>query len=342
MIFPNPPGLEELEAMGHGAPAAGQEGANANSKGRKSPSNQHLQIIHESSPPPLPVPAQQHDGRLAALEKYMKELNEEISKKDERIGELESQLRMVRVWADDFAGSLKSKPGVESEQGNGDSTGDLQKQLTRLQSKIENGFRALEANAYEMKIKAEEAEIAKNKALEFTATTLANTSAVAPQQQQQQQQRRPRAGSDRSRTNMHNNHSNESSLTTHHSNHSDLNMMLNDSLVELDHQISLTGSSSSSMGSNSSTTPDMNDRRARSPSVPHQYHRQDLPRGTSRSRQAGGAQQLQPQQQHQLPQQQQQHDNKDDLALGDAQEEIRRLNLMVDELERLIRLKMNV
>jgi hypothetical protein len=272
----------------------------------------------------------------------MKELNEDISKKDERIGGLESQLRMVQVWADDFAGSLKTtRLGVDQSTGDNDREGmSLQKQLTRLQSKIENGFRVLEANAYEMKVKAEEAELAKNKALEFTATTLANSSVVTGQHQHQQQ--RPRAGSNRTRGNHNNTHIDNQPFTQHN-NHSDLNMMLNDSLVELDHQISLTESSSPSVGS---STPDLHDqhhhhhhRRARSPSVPHQHqHQHQQPvRRLSRSKQLtpnGSSSSLL------TPQQQEANDEQ--LALGNAQEEIRRLNMMVDELERLIHLKINV
>ncbi|KAG0378342.1 hypothetical protein BGX24_004119 [Mortierella sp. AD032] len=72
---------------------------------------------------------------------------------------------------------------------------------------------------------------------------------------------------------------------------------------------------------------DHSHRRARSPSVTQQHHRTPEPTA--------------PQQQlhHHL---QSQQETRDELALGDAQEEIRRLNAMVDELERLIRVKMNV
>ncbi|KAF9099056.1 hypothetical protein BGX23_004298 [Mortierella sp. AD031] len=366
MIFPNPPGLDEYEA----ASAAGTDGAKGRKipPGRKSPSGNHRQVVHESSPSPPPL--QQDDARLAAMEKYMKELNEEISKKDERIGELESQLRMVQVWVDDFARSMKPSKSEGEEEGQDYERGaTLQKQLVRLQTKIENGFRILEASAYEMKVKAEEAEATKNKALEFTATTLAN-SAVAtghPPQQQPQPQPQPqiqqpqplvgRTRTGRSRAHLHDNNNNNNnnnnggnqrqSFIQHSNEHSDLNMILNESLLELEHQLSLTESSSPSIGSHTSSTPDLHERRgARSPSVTRQGG--DMPRGLARSRQV---QQQQQQHHHhqrqqtppppQQQQQQQQGGGKDELALGDAHEEIKRLNTMVDELERVIRVRMN-
>ncbi|KAF9930838.1 hypothetical protein FBU30_011205 [Linnemannia zychae] len=329
MIFPNPPGLEDLEALNQ-AIVNNEDSSHT----RKSPSAQHLQIIHDPNPPPLQQ--SQHDARLAALEKYMEELNEEISKKDEKIGELESQLRMIQIWTRDFAASLKKTKSVNHTTKNGQNTEEtnLQKQLTRLQADIENGFRELEATAYELKIKADESELAKNKALEFAATTLNNSNTV------QYTQQRPRAGSNRSRTN-NSIGSGRDSPFMQQNNQSDLNMVLNDSLLELDHQISLTGSSSPSVGSNASPSPDISHdhhyRRARSPSVPHQ-HRADMNRGISRTRQpSSNLATTQPQQYQQYLQ-----ESKDETALGDAQEEIRRLHLMIDELENLVRHKINV
>ncbi|KAF9191224.1 hypothetical protein BGZ50_009570 [Haplosporangium sp. Z 11] len=337
MIFPNPPGLDEMVNMNMTV-----NGPEPSAKGRKSPSaTQHMQP-KESTPP---LQQQQHDARLAALENYMKELNEEISKKDERINELESQLRVVKAWTDEFAGSLQSKLGVDNtaeipSTSHEENKETLQKQLARLQSKIENGFRALEANAHDLKIKAEEAEEAKNKALEFTATTLANSSIVTnqtnprPSTHQQQHPTRMRNQYNRSKT----------SLNEHqHHNNMDLNMVLNESLLELDHQISLdhqhqnsSTSSSSSSNSPGTPTPDMingqharlsrNDSIGRRGKGSIQQQRQDLIRRVSRSKQHLTDHEA--------------SEPKDELVIGDAHEEIKRLNAMVDELERLVRLKL--
>ncbi|KAF9921089.1 hypothetical protein BGZ65_010656, partial [Modicella reniformis] len=193
MIFPNPPGIEDYPSLmanyvqlydASGAaetPAGGQKSTVA------------VQHTPQSGNPTLPTPLQQleeqHDARLATLEDYMKELNEEISKKDERISELESHLRMIKVWTEEFAGALKSRFGSDGIERSTEQPCEvssltslkLQKQLAQLQVRIEEGFRALEASVHELKAKAEEAEIAKNKALEFAATTLANTTVVTGQ-----------------------------------------------------------------------------------------------------------------------------------------------------------------
>ncbi|KAI8595412.1 Up-regulated during septation-domain-containing protein [Dissophora ornata] len=344
MIFPNPPGLEDLAAINgggsNGASNAAALGSEAplrirkSASGRKSPSKAQQQQIKDTSLPPLQQ--QQRDTRLAALENYMKELNDEITKKDERVIYLESQLRMIKVWADDFAGALRVKIDVDNSPDNvrpykdSSSSPKLQMQLGQLQARIEDGFRAMEANAHELCIKAHEAEIARNKALEFTASTLANTSIVATQlslarsssssntsadsgeltlpselrSQQQNPYYRQRGPYNRSRTGVND--------------MSGLNAAINESLLELDQQISSSSSSSISLVS-SGTPPTSQDginkgSRTRSPVQQRQ-----------RSRPRGGADQKQPPQ--------------DDLVIGDANEEIRRLNAMVDELERLVKLK---
>jgi hypothetical protein len=318
MIFPNPPGMEDYPGLMAG-------GALPNGLSASSLSATHLPMLQVEPTPP-------HSPRLTALEDYMKELNEEISKKDERISDLESQLRMVGVWADEFSGSLKTKfsnAAVSTEP-------KLHKQLVQLQERIEEGFRSLEANAHEMKIKAEEAETARNKALEFAATTLANTTAVTSrlarssstsslgdsdgryrsrQQEHQASSSPPRSRGpyNRSKTPLHDPHSTQN-------NYSDLNMVLNESLLELDHQISLDHQQQQSMfldpkGRQPLSRENSTSRRAGSP----------VQRRSSRTKPRGGNHQ--------------QH-SKDDYVIDDVHQEIKRLNAMVDELERLVKLKM--
>ncbi|KAF9359627.1 hypothetical protein BGX26_011873 [Mortierella sp. AD094] len=350
MIFPNPPGLEEYPGVMTNGTAKGTGASSA--RGLRPPSPPQQQ-----QPPRVPTPPpqqQQHAARLTALENYMKELNEEISKKDERISQLESQLRLIKIWADDFAGSLRSRIGVDNnsvgdeptsaKQAGAESSAKLQKQLAHLQSRIEDGFRALETNAHELKAKAQEAELAKEKALEFAATTLANTSVMAVpagdlarssssssvgesesprsrfRQIDQQQGSRLRNPFSRSKSSLNESHHPQ----TNHSNNSDLNVVLNESLLELDLQLSSSSSANRSVvpthdvvngkgrqlsGENSAS------QRAMSPT-----QRQELTSRTPRSKQ--------------------QPESKDDFVIGDANEEIRRLNAMVDELERLMKLKM--
>ncbi|KAF8980968.1 hypothetical protein BGZ46_003428 [Entomortierella lignicola] len=328
MIFPNPPGLGE-------PPNSGQK---------------LLQLPQQQPRTPTPPlqQQQQHAASMAALEGYIKELVEDINKKDEHIGQLESQLRLIKVWADDFSGSLGSKLGVDNNSQIGESTSVmqsgtesspiLQKQLAQLRSRIEDGFRALEANAHELKSKAQEAEAEKNKALEFAATTLANTTVVAgptgepagssstssvggsesprskSRQIEQQQGSRLRNPLNRSKTSLNESRPHQ----TNHSNNSDLNMVFNESLLELDLQLSTSSSANS-------PTPDVAAGRvqqsSRDDSTKSPMQRQELTRRTSRSKQ--------------------QPENKDELLIGDAHEEIKRLNAMVDELERLVKLKLN-
>ncbi|KAF9437370.1 hypothetical protein BGZ76_001038 [Entomortierella beljakovae] len=301
MIFPNPPGLEDYSGV----------------------ALQKQQQLAPRAPSPLSQQNHQQTAQLAALEKYMKELNEDISKKDERIGQLESQLRLIRVWADDFSQSLKvfglsnnstANKSTSAEQKGPDSSVKLQKQLAQLQTRIEDGFRALEANAYELKTKAQDAELAKNKALEFAATTLANSSVIGPlersssnsstgdsdipRSKSRQKDQGPRVRSPFSRSK--NSQNNSPYPQTHQNSNSDLNVVLNESLLELDSQLS---SSPDTIG------------KGRQPRGEQQ--RRDSTKDTKPT------------------------ETKDELVIGDAHAEIKRLNAMVDELERLVMLKMN-
>ncbi|KAF9173640.1 hypothetical protein BGX21_000289 [Mortierella sp. AD011] len=294
MIFPNPPGLGEIPGMVTNGTAKSTEVSSA--QGQRPPSPPQTQPQPGVPTPPL---QQQHAARLTALENYMKELNEEINKKDERISQLESQLRLIKTWADDFAGSLRSRIGVDNssicdehasaKHDGAQSPAKLQKQLAHLQSRIEDGFRALETNAHELNTKAREAELAKEKALEFAATTLANTSAIAipaadlaqsPSSSSVGESESPRSRLrgpfSRSKSSL-----NESRYPqTNHSNNSDLNVVLNESLIELDLQLS----SSSSANSSAAPTLDRMNGKGRQYSTESPTQRQEQARQVSRSK----------------------------------------------------------
>ena len=342
MIFPSPPGLEELQGYGNASEVSPAQ-------------NSYEQLLRNrplGTPPSLPSPAMskiQQEQQLLSLENYMRELNEEILKKDERVIDLEGLLRMVKLWTEEFSASVQRKLGVDNSVRRSESPSSLalMKQLEQLQSQIENGFRALEANAHEHKLKAEEAELAKDKALEFTAMTLANSSAVVTQPQRYLNNGRLSSESNdgsasrRNRTRDYHNdnsHSHQDSRPrglnvirskantnndlphTLHKNHSDLNLVLNESLLELDLQIA---------------------REMDNQHPSHHHHNRDHhPNNASSSnlhrnnpthpggRNGAGQRGADP------------SSSNEQLVIGDANVEIKRLNSMVDELERLLMEKM--
>ncbi|KFH72420.1 hypothetical protein MVEG_02711 [Podila verticillata NRRL 6337] len=378
MIFPNPPGVEGLESVRPKGDnemylQVGSEPTND----RRSPM-QH-QMLQQRQQEQLQKEQQE---RLNALENYMKELNEDINKKDERVQDLESQLRLVEAWLDDFSSSAQQHigPGVDLLLDASQSEGQeysLQSKMQRLQLKIENGFRTLERDMYQLRSKAEVAEEAKNAALEFTAMTLANSAEhntsghYSPSQGQNEANGSTHLRRTRSRRNDPSHTHDPSSGTSRyrepgaryraypsdqqHPSNTDLNMLLNDSLLELDLQLSMDNSHSSnnrhrnhnhhqnnsfsedtSSSGSSSTAPTVYDQvgansghltRNNSVSESKLQPRLGLNRSVSRTK---------PQQQQPISPEAQ----KDGLVIGDAHEEIRRLNAMVDELERLVQMKL--
>lgn len=378
MIFPNPPGVEGLESgMPKGDNGMHLQVGSESANGRRSPMQyQMLQQRQQEQQ------QREQQERLSALEDYMKELNENISKKDERVQELESQLRLVQAWLEDFSSSAQQHigPGVDllldASQREGQEY-SLQSMMQRLQLKVESGFRTLEREMHELKLKAEIAEEAKNAALEFTAMTLANSAEhntsghYSPNQGQNGANGSTHLRRTRSRRKENApSHTHDPSSGTsrhrepgaryraypsdqHHPSNTDLNMLLNDSLVELDLQLSMDNSHGSnnrhhnhnyhqnnsfsedtSSSGSSSTAPTVYDQvgaghlsRNNSVSEAKLQPRLGLSQSVSRSKPQ--------QQQPTLPEEQ-----KDGLVIGDAHEEIRRLNAMVDELERLVQMKL--
>ncbi|KAG0026968.1 hypothetical protein BGZ82_009208, partial [Podila clonocystis] len=181
MIFPNPPGLDDLKSVmtkGDGGThlPVGSEPFSRNPMQHQLIQKQRQQQEQQQKE----QPQQQQQERLNALENYMKELNEDIHKKDERVQELESQLRLVHAWLEDFSSSAQHIIGPGDDLAldtphRKEQEPLLQSKMQRLQLKIENGFRTLERNMHEFRSKAEEAEKAKNAAFEFTVMTLTNS-----------------------------------------------------------------------------------------------------------------------------------------------------------------------
>ncbi|KAF8983284.1 hypothetical protein BGZ52_001077, partial [Haplosporangium bisporale] len=356
MIFPNPPGVEGLESVRPKGDnemylQVGSEPTND----RRSPM-QH-QMLQQRQQEQLQKEQQE---RLNALENYMKELNEDINKKDERVQDLESQLRLVEAWLDDFSSSAQQHigPGVDLLLDASQSEGQeysLQSKMQRLQLKIENGFRTLERDMYQLRSKAEVAEEAKNAALEFTAMTLANSAEhntsghYSPSQGQNEANGSTHLRRTRSRRNDPSHTHDPSSGTSRyrepgaryraypsdqqHPSNTDLNMLLNDSLLELDLQLSMDNSHSSNNRhrnhnhhQNNSFSEDTSSSGSSS-TAPTVYDQVGANSGHL-TRNNSQQQPISPEAQ------------KDGLVIGDAHEEIRRLNAMVDELERLVQMKL--
>ncbi|KAF9430355.1 hypothetical protein BGZ94_007267 [Podila epigama] len=387
MIFPNPPGLDQLQSMmakSKGA-AAGDESHLPTAPGAQQQVLQNQRRLKEQQQ--QQQLQQKQTERLNNLEKYMKELNEEIHKKDERVQQLESQLRLVKAWLHDFAMSAQLPVGTRGDITSDNEPLSLQNRMQILQTRIENGFKDMETVIHDLKQQAQAAEEAKNAALEFTATTLANSlQHNGPGRQSPPHPDQTRSSSTvlrrtRSRQNESSDpriQSQESSVrprTRSKSSHVDpdldLDMVLNESLLELDIQLSRDHGSSSSPSNNSNSSSSLGGDSSFTSTSPLAFHsssgdqqsRKDLNRRTSRSKQRLEQQQLKKEQQehkhhhyhhHHNPQQPQQHyqqeqqhqtllatiEPKSELDIIDPHEEIKRLNATVDALERFVRLKM--
>ncbi|KAG0071309.1 hypothetical protein BGZ89_011028 [Linnemannia elongata] len=216
----------------------------------------------DSEVPVPPTPQLQLvQEQLSAMENYVKELSEDVLQKDEKLGELKSELVAVKGWADDFEASL--------QQAKKDSSSDatvavvektLQEQLSRLQSMIETDYKDFHVHADELQVKVDlltEENLAlvtaasapcKTCSPDDDTTSSASSSHSSPlgmteQQQQERQARRswrisPSFSSSRESIDLHN--------------------VLRESLWELDRQIELddrlSTSSSSTSGSSSASS----------------------------------------------------------------------------------------
>ncbi|KAG0224580.1 hypothetical protein BGW41_005046 [Actinomortierella wolfii] len=191
MIFPSPPGVDESDLDELSEMIAKHQQQQQHEQQQQ----QHEQQAEEKTPlaptftshattSSINDSSRLDTSRLRALEEYMKELNEEIAKKGEHVTTLETQLKRVDVWVNDFEESIQARLPSQAqgqEQQNAKEKNEkseenlsLDQRLQRLRLRVDDVHAQLTANA----AKAEEE---KAKALEFAATTLANS-----QEQQQQ------------------------------------------------------------------------------------------------------------------------------------------------------------
>lgn len=215
----------------------------------------------EVAVPPTPQ-LQLVQEQLLAMENYAKELSEDVLQKDEKLGELKSELGAVKGWADDFEASLQqTKKDSSSEATDIIAEKTLQEQLSRLQSMIEADYKDFHVHADELQVKidllteenldlvtAASAPCKTCSSDDDTTSSFASSSHSSPlglseQQHQERQARRswrirPSFSASRESIELHN--------------------VLRESLWELDRQIELderlSTSSSSTSGSSSTSS----------------------------------------------------------------------------------------
>ncbi|KAK3840799.1 MAG: Up-regulated during septation-domain-containing protein [Linnemannia gamsii] len=226
-----------------------------------------VMVSKEKSLPPTPNPQMQVvQEQLLGMESYVKELNEEILQKDEKLGEMKNELGAVRGWAEDFEASIIQSAVVHKKDCStaftaadpstveGEMT--LQEKLSRLQSIVEADYKDVQGHADELQVKVDQlteenlafATEAADTAAAPCKRCLSNdsTTAVASSSLTEQQQERQARRSWRIR------HNSSSSVSSSSSSSSlDLNSVLRESLWELDRQIERDLSSPSSSSASS-------------------------------------------------------------------------------------------
>ncbi|KAF9978019.1 hypothetical protein BGZ65_007160 [Modicella reniformis] len=170
--------------------------------------------------------SQKYLTQLASMEQYMKELNDDILQKDEMLVELGDQLQAVKGWADDFQGSIQGRRTTPEEGYQPNSNENLQLQLLDLQSAVELELKDMDIQVQEMKSKVDMLRVASH-----SPASPASDDDTRPDSQLNRmirdEQRQKRRDSPTWRTKGHSKQG------------SDLQMVLRESLLELDHQIRL-------------------------------------------------------------------------------------------------------
>ncbi|KAI1320526.1 hypothetical protein EDD11_000488 [Mortierella claussenii] len=194
--------------------------------------------VNASQTSDMPQVQQQHAIHMASMEKYVKELNDDILHKDEKALELSNKLQAIQDWANDFEWSMHSrKPPVEKVDGPEETT-SLQEQLCQLQSHVECELKDMDIQVHDLRCKVDLF------ADENASLTSSFKALLASSQEPRSESRSPRASMEergsisKARTSFRTRLRSAPGL--------DLRMVLHDSLLELDRQIQLEESQSPS------------------------------------------------------------------------------------------------
>ncbi|KAF9991821.1 hypothetical protein BGZ79_003934, partial [Entomortierella chlamydospora] len=178
---------------------------------------------------------QQHQARLASMETYIMELNDDILHKDEKITDLSNQLQAAKDWANDFESSVQSRKVACAESVQAGSDEPLQKRLHRLQSDIENEFKEMDVQTLELRSKVDSLS-------EEISALVCNSKALLAMNEESQAEARMYQARRAHR------------MKSHVRQDSDLRIVLQESLQELDRQIQLEESQRSPISRPSSTS----------------------------------------------------------------------------------------
>ncbi|KAF9358959.1 hypothetical protein BGX26_000501 [Mortierella sp. AD094] len=183
----------------------------------------------------LQLVQQQHQAQLASMETYVKELNDDILHKDEKITDLSNQLQAVKDWTNDFESSVHSRKAASEESAQAELDEPLQKRLHQLQSDIENEFKEMDVQTQELRSKVDSLS-------EENSALVCNSKALLAMNEESHAEARIYQSRCAYR------------MKSHSRQGSDLRMVLQESLLELDRQIQLEESQSSSSSRPSSTS----------------------------------------------------------------------------------------
>ncbi|KAF9115814.1 hypothetical protein BGX27_006245 [Mortierella sp. AM989] len=257
-------------------------------------------------------------AQLASMETYVKELDDDILQKDEKITDLGNQLQAVKDWANDFQSSIQSRKDAHEEIEKSESEEPLQTKLQQLQTDIEHEFKETDFLTQELKSKVESLS-------EENSTLVSNSKTLLSPEERPYQSRRAYR------------------IKSHSRQGSDLRMVLQESLLELDRQIQLEETSSRPSSTSTSATAFSFDSSYENndTSLNKSYSDRRTSGRSSRTQSNGSQSGLGLREQvltrgfhfEDALQESGQSSSDDDTVVGDPNIEIERLNAMVKELE---------